>query len=96
MAALPKSREQEERIRRRAYELWERDGRPEHGHEQYWLRAETELEASGFEENQGESNRVAEEPRRAEETAKAHNHDQDSKLDPKPKKKSKKAPAKRG
>jgi len=59
MAEQPKSRDHEERIRRRAYELWEREGRPESGQEQHWLRAEAELEASGFGGNQGEGNREA-------------------------------------
>ena len=59
MIEQPKSREHEERIRRRAYELWEREGRPESGQEQHWLRAEAELEASGFGGNQGEGNRAA-------------------------------------
>ena len=128
MGAPPKSKEQEERIRRRAYELWEREGRPERGHEQYWLRAETELEASGFEENQGEGNRAAglafdrsqsefarnadvadkaadardalegregEDLRRAEQAAKARSHGEDPALHPKPKKRSKREPAKR-
>jgi hypothetical protein len=30
-------------IRQRAYELWERDGRPEGREVEYWLRAEAEL-----------------------------------------------------
>lgn len=33
----------EERVRIRAYEIWEREGRPEGGAEQRWLRAEEEL-----------------------------------------------------
>jgi hypothetical protein len=32
-----------ERIRRRAYELWEQDGRPEGQAEHYWHRAEAEV-----------------------------------------------------
>ena len=35
----------EERVRVRAYEIWEREGRPEGGAEQHWLRAEEELVA---------------------------------------------------
>ena len=34
-------------IRQRAYELWERDGRPEAQEIDYWLRAEVELVAKG-------------------------------------------------
>jgi Protein of unknown function (DUF2934) len=32
-----------ERIRQRAYELWEQDGRPEGQAEHYWYRAEAEV-----------------------------------------------------
>jgi hypothetical protein len=38
----PETREQ--RIRQRAYELWEREGRPEGREEEYWKRAEELLE----------------------------------------------------
>jgi hypothetical protein len=38
-----------ERIRRRAYALWEQDGRPEGRADEYWLRAEAELAGSGGE-----------------------------------------------
>lgn len=38
--------EDEERVRRRAYEIWEREGRPEGRHEEHWRRAVTEI-ASG-------------------------------------------------
>ncbi|WP_411755786.1 DUF2934 domain-containing protein [Sinorhizobium meliloti] len=34
----------EERIRRRAYEIWERDGRPDGEHDRHWHQAEKELE----------------------------------------------------
>lgn len=33
----------EEAIRRRAYEIWEEEGRPEERAEDHWLRAEAEL-----------------------------------------------------
>ena len=33
----------EERIRQRAYELWEDNGRPEGGADEFWQRAEREL-----------------------------------------------------
>ena len=35
-------------IRQRAYELWERDGRPEAQEIDYWLRAEAELAGEGL------------------------------------------------
>jgi hypothetical protein len=41
-----------DRIRQRAFELWERDGRPEGRDMDYWFRAEVELageDASGLE-----------------------------------------------
>ncbi len=39
--------DKEERIRRRAYEIWERDGRPDGEHERHWHQAEKELEGEG-------------------------------------------------
>jgi len=39
MAGVP----DEDEIRRRAYELWEADGRPDGRDEEYWHRAEREL-----------------------------------------------------
>ena len=51
--------EREEQIRRRAYELWERDPRREASAEEYWLRAEEELERLGPQTNEGEGNRSA-------------------------------------
>lgn len=35
---------EEERIRRRAYEIWEREGRPDGEHNRHWQQAEKELE----------------------------------------------------
>jgi hypothetical protein len=35
----------EERIRARAYELWEREGRAHGGHERHWLEATRQVEA---------------------------------------------------
>lgn len=35
----------EERIRERAYEIWEREGRPEGKSTDHWLRAEAEVSA---------------------------------------------------
>lgn len=37
--------DREERIRRRAHEIWEREGRPEGLHEVHWLQARREIEA---------------------------------------------------
>jgi Protein of unknown function (DUF2934) len=34
-----------ERIRRRAHEIWEREGRPEGRHEEHWTQARREVEA---------------------------------------------------
>jgi hypothetical protein len=33
----------EERVRRRAHEIWEREGRPEGRHDQHWQQAKDEL-----------------------------------------------------
>ena len=35
----------EERVRQRAYEIWEREGRPEGSHDEHWERASREIEA---------------------------------------------------
>ena len=37
--------EREQRIRDRAHQMWEENGRPEGSGEQFWLRAEQELDA---------------------------------------------------
>lgn len=37
----PNDEAREQRIRERAYHLWEADGRPHGRHEEYWERAET-------------------------------------------------------
>ncbi|MGK9202848.1 DUF2934 domain-containing protein [Sinorhizobium meliloti] len=37
----------EDRIRARAYEIWEREGRPDGGHERHWHQAQKELEEEG-------------------------------------------------
>jgi Protein of unknown function (DUF2934) len=43
----------DETIRRRAYAIWEAEGRPEGRHEQHWAQAETEGEGgAGFAERQ--------------------------------------------
>ncbi|WP_087001668.1 DUF2934 domain-containing protein [Rhizobium sullae] len=38
------SGDREDRIRRRAYEKWEREGRPDGEHERHWQQAEKEIE----------------------------------------------------
>jgi hypothetical protein len=38
--------QREERIRRRAYEIWEREGRPEGRESEHWYRAAGELDAA--------------------------------------------------
>ncbi|HTH61616.1 MAG TPA: DUF2934 domain-containing protein [Paraburkholderia sp.] len=40
----------EERIRQRAYRLWQDDGSPEGRADEYWSRAEAQLNAEGAEE----------------------------------------------
>ncbi|MGK9261312.1 DUF2934 domain-containing protein [Sinorhizobium meliloti] len=37
----------EDRIRARAYEIWERERRPDGGHERHWHQAQKELEEEG-------------------------------------------------
>ena len=37
------TQDREEHIRQRAYEIWERDGRPEGRDREHWLNAETEV-----------------------------------------------------
>lgn len=59
MAENSRTPEQEQRVRRLAYALWEREGRRESGAEEYWLRAEQELERMGPQTNEGEGNRSA-------------------------------------
>jgi hypothetical protein len=38
--------ERDERIRRRAFALWEADGRPDGMEQEYWYRAEREIDAA--------------------------------------------------
>ncbi|HEX7198651.1 MAG TPA: DUF2934 domain-containing protein [Dongiaceae bacterium] len=49
----------EEKVRKRAYELWEKDGRPHLRDHDHWLRAEAELAAAGPQGNEGEGSRTA-------------------------------------
>jgi Protein of unknown function (DUF2934) len=48
-----------EAIRRRAYEIWERNGRPEGRDDEHWREAEAELAAAGDQGNEGEGNKTA-------------------------------------
>ncbi|MBB4574932.1 MULTISPECIES: DUF2934 domain-containing protein [Rhizobium] len=45
IGSQPATREDE--IRKRAYSLWEKEGRPEGKHRDHWIRAEHELDARG-------------------------------------------------
>ncbi|MER8827705.1 DUF2934 domain-containing protein [Mesorhizobium sp. M0938] len=45
--------DREERIRRRAHEIWEREGRPEGREREHWDRAVQEIEAEGSEAERG-------------------------------------------
>ena len=48
----------QQRVRERAYAIWQREGNPDGAPEQYWLMAEEELLAEG----QGPSHRPSAEP----------------------------------
>ncbi len=39
--------DREARIKRRAYEMWDHDGRPDGKHHDYWINAEAELSDGG-------------------------------------------------
>jgi hypothetical protein len=54
-----KSKATEAEIRRRAHEIWEREGRPEFRDQDHWLKAEAELAAAGPQGNEGEGSRTA-------------------------------------
>ncbi|MCA0030238.1 MULTISPECIES: DUF2934 domain-containing protein [unclassified Mesorhizobium] len=43
----------EERIKRRAYEIWEREGRPAGREQEHWDQAVQEIEAEGPETERG-------------------------------------------
>jgi hypothetical protein len=58
----------EDRVRERAYAIWEREGRPEGGAERHWSQAEQELRAEergGTEAPAVEAARTAREAREA-------------------------------
>lgn len=40
----PAAEDREDRIRRRAYDLWEREGRPEGEHERHWHQAARDVD----------------------------------------------------
>ncbi|MBA4147850.1 MAG: DUF2934 domain-containing protein [Verrucomicrobia bacterium] len=40
-------------ISQRAYEIWEREGKPEGCEQEHWLRAEHELRENGMKEQKG-------------------------------------------
>ena len=40
--------DRDERIRQRAHEIWERDGRPHGRHDEHWQRAREEIEAEAL------------------------------------------------
>jgi hypothetical protein len=53
--------EHEDRVRQRAYELWEKDGRPEGQHLRHWQRAEEELQGrSSVKDNERAAEEVEE------------------------------------
>ncbi|PBC02781.1 DUF2934 domain-containing protein [Mesorhizobium sp. WSM3860] len=45
--------DREERIRRRAHEIWERAGRPEGRQQEHWDQAVQEIESEGSEAERG-------------------------------------------
>ncbi|MDX8515378.1 DUF2934 domain-containing protein [Mesorhizobium captivum] len=45
--------DREERIKRRAYEIWEREGRPKGREQEHWDQAVQEIEAEGSESERG-------------------------------------------
>jgi hypothetical protein len=51
MTTAPTSRE--EIIRKRAHELWEREGRPDGREQEHWDQAVQEIEARGAEDSRG-------------------------------------------
>ena len=48
-----------EAIRKRAHEIWDREGRPEGRHDEHWRKAEAELAAAGDQGSEGEGNKTA-------------------------------------
>ena len=54
-----KSKPSEADIRKRAHEIWEREGRPQFRDEEHWHKAEAELAAAGPQGNEGEGSKTA-------------------------------------
>ena len=54
-----KSKPSEADIRKRAHEIWEREGRPEFRDQEHWHKAEAELAAAGPQGNEGEGSKTA-------------------------------------
>ena len=59
MTDKPRTQEQVDWVRKRAYEIWEQEGRPESRDHDHWLKAEAELAAAGPQGNEGEGSRTA-------------------------------------
>jgi hypothetical protein len=55
----PKNSENDQAIRQRAHEIWDREGRPVSRHEEHWRMAEQELAAATSDSNEGEGNKMA-------------------------------------
>jgi hypothetical protein len=60
--------ERSQRIRERAYQIWEEQGRPEGLHAQHWYAAEQELEEDESEDQAQGSNSTAGTIHRTQET----------------------------
>ena len=63
--------ESEDRVRARAYALWEREGQPEGGAERHWTQAEEEERAEARGQGEAPATEVAGTAGRAERGAKA-------------------------
>jgi hypothetical protein len=63
--------EWEDKVRARAYAVWEREGQSEGGAERHWAQAEEELRAEGQGQAEAPGAEAAGTARRAERAAKA-------------------------
>jgi hypothetical protein len=63
--------ESEDRVRARAYALWEREGQPEGGAERHWTQAEEEERAEARGQGEAPATEVAGTAGRAQRGAKA-------------------------
>ena len=43
-------RGEDEQVRKRAYELWEQEGKPDDRHDEFWHQAQAEIASSGKDE----------------------------------------------